>query len=46
MDMNFNKTGIKECNITRFGYSLNSIDTILNEIWKPRIDSYTEYLGE
>ena len=34
------------CNITRFDESLNSIDTIMNEMWKPRTDSYTSYLGE
>lgn len=35
-----------QCNITRFEHSLNTIETIMNEMWKPRADSYTVYYGE
>jgi len=41
-----NESTSMECTITRFTRTLNTIETIINEIWKPREDSYTSYLGE
>ena len=46
MDSRRDKNDIMQCTIARFDYSMNTIESIMNEMWKPRLDSYTSYLGE